>query len=263
MKSITRIAAALVALLTLWSHAAAQLPLNTGYNYQTFSQYPVNVQDNYWINIASSTGTPAGPSRVITPHPAWFQGPFPAQGGAWINAWNSYNSPPQVPAWTLYRKCFCLLPGFKNASLKFETRADDNMGVWFNSVLNQVLPFTQGHFANSQQPLVAGTQTGFRVGKNCVYALVEDFYGVATGFYLKGSVTADGLLPTAAAGTGQSFAPCSCQSGHPGAVDAADPRGAALDRRAQALVEEEERKVVDEIIKVAKARSLERRRERR
>ena len=274
MKSITRIAA-LVALLGLCVPASATttLPLNTGYNYLTFSQYPATAgtQDNYWINIASYfpgvASVPVGPSYVVPPYPGWFPGPFAPQGGAWISARNTNVSSPGTnvnnPAYTIFRKCFCLMPGFKNASLRFTARADDNIQVWFNSMTNQLLTPSQGHFNGTPLGPV-GTEKGFRAGKNCIYALVEDQHGVAMGFYLDGSVTADGLLPSAAAGVGQSFAPCSCQAGLPGQLDAAGPRDAAvLERRAQTQAEEEERRVIDAIIKVAEARRVERQREKR
>ncbi|HWS88624.1 MAG TPA: hypothetical protein VN282_16740 [Pyrinomonadaceae bacterium] len=262
MKSIQRIAA-LVALLAFGVPAAATttLPLNTGYNYTLWNQYAAPGVDNYWINIASfpTTNPAVAPAFVIQPHPAWFQGPFAAQGGAWISAWNTYNSQTQIPAYTLFRKCFCLTPGFKNASMKFTVRADDNITVWFNTMTNQLVAPQQGHFAGNVAAIPAGTNKGFNAGKNCVYALVEDQFGVAMGFLLDGSVTADGLLPSAAAGVGQSFAPCQCQGGP--APGAAGPRD-ALDRRAAQAAEREELETVNAIIKYAEARRLERQRQR-
>lgn len=259
MKSIQRIAA-LVALLSLCVPAAATttLPLNTGYNYANWNQYAAPGVDNYWINVASSPATNpvTGPSYVIKPHPGWFQGPFAPLGGAWISAWNTYNSQSQIPAYTLFKKCFCLTPGFKNASMKFAVRADDNIQVWFNSMTNQLVAPQQGHFAANVPPIAAGTEKGFHAGRNCVYALVEDQFGVAMGFLLDGSVTADGLLPSAAAGVGQSFAPCSCQGGTAIGTEAG-PRE-ALDRRAVQAAEQEEQETVNAIIKYAEARRLER-----
>lgn len=266
MKSIQRIAA-LVALLTFYTHAAAQLPLNTGYNHQTNTVYTAPGLDNYWINIASypAGSTAVGPSRVIVPlsSPSWAA---PLQGTAWISGWPTYNSPPGAngsnPAYTIFRKCFCLLPGFKDARLSFRTRADDAMQVWFNTITNQLLPPVGGNFAASLQPRSGGTDKGFRVGKNCLYALVED-QGVAMGFIMEGSVNAIGLLPTPAAGAAQTFAPCSCQGGPTIGVDLGGPRDAALERRAQVATEQEEQETVNAIIKYAEARRLERQRDRR
>lgn len=279
MKSITRFAAVLVALLTFWSHAAAQttLPLNTGYNHPSFTTYPVGASDNYWINIASYPGgsTAIGPSRVI-PQGGWatpLPGPAAFPGTAWISGWpgsgpatgaSPAGTSANNPAYTIFRKCFCLLPGFKEARLSFRTRADDSIQVWFNTQLNQLLAPSVGNFMliPPLPPLSGGTDKGFRVGKNCLYALVEDTGG-AMGFNMDGTVSAYGLLPTPAAGAGQSFAPCACETGHPGTLDAASPRDAAsvLGRRA-AVVEEDEKQVIDAIIKVAEARRLERQRQR-
>ena len=265
MKSITRIAA-FVALLGLCVPAAATttLPLNTGYNYASWNQYPVNFQDNYWINIASYSPTsppPAPAPSFVIPWGGWAS---PLPGSGWISARNMRNSAPGTSdydrAYTIFRKCFCLLPGFKEARLSFRARADDSLEVWLNTQLNQVLSASYGNFNPTDPPLNAGTDKGFRVGKNCLYVLVED-RGGAMGFDLAGDVTAVGLLPSAAAGVGQSFAPCSCQSGHPGPLDAAGPRE-ALDRRAAQAAEQEEQETVNALVKYAEARRLERQRPR-
>jgi len=264
MKNIQRITA-FVALLAFCAPAAAStttLPLNTGYNYASWNQYPVGVQDNYWINIASYTPTtpPVGPTWVI-PWAGWAP---PLPGSGWISARNTRNSALGINdenrGYTIFRKCFCLLPGFKEARLKFSVRADDSLEVWLNTHLNKVLSATYGNFNPTDPPLSAGTDKGFRVGKNCLFVLVED-KGGAMGFDLAGDVTAIGLLPTPAAGVAQSFAPCSCQSGHPGPVEAGGPRE-ALERRAVQAAEQEEQETVKAIIKFAEARRLERQRPR-
>jgi hypothetical protein len=48
--------------------------------------------------------------------------------------------------------------------------------------------------------------------------LLEDYWGGNMGFDLDGTVSANGLMPAAAKwnGTDVSFAPCSCDTGHPG-----------------------------------------------
>jgi hypothetical protein len=271
MKSITRItriAALLVALLTFHSHAAATttLPLNTGYNHPIWTPYsPVGVQDNYWINIASYSPTSPPPSPApsfVIPWSGWAP---PLPGSGWISARNTRNSAPGTsqydPAYTLFRKCFCLLPGFKEARLKFSARADDSIEVWLNTHLNKVLSASYGNFNPTDPPLSAGTDKGFRVGKNCLYALVED-KGGAMGFNLAGDVSAMGLLSMPAAGVAQSFAPCACRTGHPGLLDSADQRDTAVAGR-QAQPDEDDREVVTAIIKIAEGRRLQRQRERR
>ena len=273
MKKITRIAA-IVALLSLCCNAASAsttLPLNTGYNHSVFAPYAVGAQDNYWINIASypSAAYPPlpAPSWVVSPVGGWWTGPFPPPGGGWINGRNTSASAPGVdasnPGYTIFRKCFCLLPGFKEARLRFTARADNSLQVWLNTQLNQVLAPSVGNFGPGSPPLSAGTEKGFRTGKNCVYALVED-QGGAMGFFMEGHVTAVGLLPTPAAGAAQSFAPCSCQSGLTvGPATAVTRDGAvALGRERAPAVEEDEQQVIDAIVKIAEARRVSRPRER-
>jgi len=224
--------------------ATTTLPLNTGYNHSIFSPYPAvtGTPDNYWINIASYPSTPIGASYVLnilgTP---W----LPAFSGTnWIGPRPTALSAPGTsqdnPSYTIFRKCFCLLPGYKEARLTIPSvRADDTIQVWLNSQINQVIAPAWGNFQGT--PLHGSTTNGFHVGKNCVYALVEDFGG-HMGFDLLGDVTADGLLPTPAAGTGQSFEPCACRQGPAGLPD----------RRTAASDDDES--AIQAIVKIAEAR---------
>src|SRR5690348_14588763 len=96
--------------------------LNTGYNYWTSAvntpvppvyPNPSITPDNNWINIASyPPTTPAtGSSFLIYPVLPW----LPALGlSSWINARNTYASVlgPDGRAYTIFRKCFCLQPGW-------------------------------------------------------------------------------------------------------------------------------------------------------
>lgn len=258
--------AVLVTLMLAINSAVAQttVPLNTGYNHSVFGPYPTvnidptptgpNARDNYWINIASFTPTtpavgPAWNLKKAAPWAAAFA------NTNWIGARNTASSPPGTapnnPAYTIFRKCFCLLPGFKEAKLTITSlRADDTVQVWLNTQTNQVIAPAWGNWNTT--PLSGGTKQGFRVGKNCVYVLVEDFQG-HMGFDLLGDVTAYGLLPMPAAGTNQSFEPCACREGHPypAAADRAD--------RATARVvsdDVEDGAVVEQILKVAEARRM-------
>lgn len=259
--------AAVLALFVLNQMAAASttVPLNTGYNHSVFSPYPTvntipsppTARDNYWINIASypTTPQPVGPSWVLRQQFGW-AAPFP--GTNWISAWNTPASQPGVngsnPAYTIFRKCFCLLPGFRDARLRFRVRSDDSIQIWFNTQLNQLLPPSAPNFAVNNPVWSGGTEKGFRVGKNCVYVLLEDLGG-SMGFDLEGSVTAEGLLPTPAAGVQQSFAPCSCNTG-PGAVPAPAPAMDVLQGRVrrEEAGEPDEQQVIRELIKTAEAR---------
>lgn len=251
MKKMNLIAA-LAALLLLGNLAQAQttVPLNTGYNHSVFNPYPTvttdpsppGARDNYWMNIASSSAPP-GPAWILR-NPGWAP-VFPNTN--WIGPRNTaFSAPgtsPDNPAYTIFRKCFCLQPNFKEAKLSFQVRADDTVQVWLNSQLNQLIAPSWGNW--SGQPLSASTGSGFRVGKNCLYVLVEDFHG-ATGFDLLGSVSAYGLLPMPAAGMGQSFEPCSCvgRGGQPGISDPASAM----------RIEPSDEQVIKEIVGIAEAR---------
>lgn len=225
MKPLKSLAALLALLAVVAAPARAvttTLPLNTGYDHTVFAPYPAagltsTVQDQYWINIASypATNSAVNPSFVI--HPGPFGGwATPMANSRWIGGWNTRNSRLGVtvpnPGYTIFRKCFCLSEGYKNAKLRFDLRADDTVQVWLNTQLNPVLPAAYhyyGQFLAGSVPLHGETDRGFRVGRNCLYVLVEDIGG-ATGFDLAGDISADGLLPTPAKGVEQTFGQCSC-----------------------------------------------------
>lgn len=250
--------AAVLALLIFNILAVAQtVPLNTGYNHSIPALSPIppsgstsTISDNYWINIAS-TFPPATPATTWVLNPSltsW----LPVPNANWISARNTVNSAPGTsninPSYTIFKKCFCLLPGYQNVSLSFRVRADDNITVWFNDTLHPLLPATMGNL-NSGQPLNSlPTNSGyFHVGKNCIYVLLEDTGGVM-GFAMDGNITATwGLLLTPAKGTGQTFEPCTCNTGPTGV--AGNPK--ALARQGAG---DDEQAVVKEIIEIAESR---------
>src|ERR1019366_7603074 len=87
------------------------------------------------------------------------------------------------PGYTIFRKCFCLLPNFTQPTLSFKIRADDTVQVWFNSQLNVALPPSPGNFNSTVLTSAPSSPTWFHAGINCIYVLVEDFGGYA-GFDL-------------------------------------------------------------------------------
>lgn len=251
--------AVLAALLLFSNSVIAQttVPLNTGYKHSVYNPYPIvnndptpvgDTRDNYWINIASYPiiGAAMGPAWILKRvNPTW----APAFANTnWIGARNTAFSPAGTttdnPAYTIFRKCFCMLPGFKDAKLSFQVRADDTIQVWLNSQVNQVVAPAWGNWNGA--PLSGSTGQGFRVGKNCLYVLVEDFHG-HMGFDLLGSVTAYGLLPTPAAGTDQSFEPCACRQGPAGLV-------VGKNNVMGAMRNDDDGQVIQEIVKIAEAR---------
>jgi hypothetical protein len=199
---------------------------------------PSGQHDNYWINIATSPNAPAGPAWVLHyTQPGWVN---PMANSTWISAWNRAASQPGVTpinrGYAVFKKCFCLLDGYKKLSLSFQVRADNNINAYVNSTLNQILTPAIGNWG-SGSPLqsLPINQSWFHVGKNCLYVYVEDDGGL-TGFDLSGTVSALGLLPTPAMGTNGTFAPCECQG---------RPTGREMDNDSQ---------VVQEILKIVAAR---------
>jgi hypothetical protein len=195
------------------SGAAVALPLDTGYNYTTFAPYvPGSTVDNYWIKIASYepslTSVPVAPASIIngvTPVAgpgAQVLGPNPsaALGGTHISK----------KGYSLYRKCFCLLTT-QGASLSFNVRGDDIIQVWLNSVQYTLAGPTPGNFWTGSTPIssLPSNQGMFLTGRNCIYVLVEDYWG-ATHFSLSGQVTGPGVMPMAAEGVNMVFKPCHC-----------------------------------------------------
>ena len=208
----------LLALALLGASSAAlgqPLPLNTGFNHSTFTAYTApGTPDNYWIKVAA-IGTSAPASASVIPHPYWAQPmTLPASSGGFASTWigptpTGASPSGQVTA-AIFRKCFCLMPGYKQAQLDFKMRGDDGVAVWLNSTSHLIVPYQGGSFNG---PAINGTATPsqFQRGRNCVYVLVVDTGSVVTGFNLAGTVSAYGLMPMAAAGTGASFKPCTCE----------------------------------------------------
>ncbi|HEX8560004.1 MAG TPA: hypothetical protein VF668_18045 [Pyrinomonadaceae bacterium] len=226
MKTLKSLAAllALLAAAAAPGRAATTLPLNTGYDHSIYAPYPSPgppvgtpspsaTQDMYWINIATypTTGPAVGPAYVIQPSLPWAGVTMP--NAHWVGARNTFSSVAPTsfatPGYTIFRKCFCLSEGYKNARLNFQVRADDSLQVWLNTQLNQLLAPSPGNFQSYLPARSGGTDKGFRAGRNCLYVLVEDTGG-AVGFIMSGDVSADGLLPAPARGVEQTFGQCSC-----------------------------------------------------
>lgn len=203
--------------------SAGTLVLNTGYNYSTNSALPFGAQDPTWIKIASYEP----PATTVSVSPAWVVnqvGWATLPGAQWlsprVSSATSAGTSPSRPAYSIFRKCFCLLDGFLNAQLSINVRGDDNIQVWLNTALNTLIPPLDGRHVVGQLPrsypslqFPANSQY-FRVGRNCIYVLVEDNYAPpgAIGFILSGSVSAAGLMPNPATGINGNFGSCGCPS---------------------------------------------------
>jgi hypothetical protein len=262
------LAAASVAISISSAAMGQSLPLNTGYNYSNFSLAPQppggtsTVQDNYWIKIASyeppATTMTVAPAWVLpaAPPPPWAAplavtvGSSPI-GSRWIGPRPVAASPPgsnqQNPAYSIFRKCFCLMPGYQGAQLSFQVRADDSVQVWLNSVTNTLVGPVSGSFNGIPRNGGTSNPAHFQTWRNCLYVLVEDNLGGQMGFDLAGVVSAIGLMPVAGAGTNASFAPCQCGGGPV-------PAGATAAASRRASDPDDDSAVVQAIVRIAEAR---------
>jgi len=251
----------LAALLAFSNLARGQqtLPLNTGYDHSVPGPYATVLtatstrQDMYWINLQSYPGTtPAtDPSWVLKQTPPW--GPAMSNSfgvSSWIGARNTVaggGSTSDNPGYTIFRKCYCLLPGFNQASLSFKVLADDKATFWFNTITNP-LGTVSGNLAGPPFSGSTTNQNYFHAGRNCFYVLLED-QGGYMGFDLTGEIRANGLLPTVGRWNGKdiSFEPCPCSSGH-------GPAGNLKSANITAQAAENDQQVINEIVKFAEAR---------
>ncbi|WP_426028925.1 hypothetical protein [Brevundimonas sp. TWP2-3-4b2] len=250
--------AAAVAFSTLAGAASAQMSLDTGYNYQTYAPYnqpaggTSTIADNYWIKVASPNNPGSWPAWVLpaTPAPPW--SPV-SPTSRWIGPGPVALSPAaQLPTYAIFRKCFCLKPNFKQPTLNFRIRADDNVQVWFNGILNVLVAPVVGNWNNSMGPPRSNTPTNpamFKAGVNCLYVLVEETGG-HTGFNLSGTVSAQGLWPNAASGVNSTF-DCPCVTGGP-----VGPASGVSQGRAANGAEFDDRELIQSIVRVAEQRRL-------
>jgi hypothetical protein len=235
--------------------AQTTMPLNTGYNYSMFSLDPIpgtvsNIPDNYWIKIASyeppATSVPIAAAWVLNPTIAsWLTLPNARWVGPQPTGTSGGGSSQTNPAYSIYRKCFCLMAGYQNPALSFQLRADNESNAWLNGITNVLVPPSPDSY-NTTAPINsrATTPAMFHVGLNCIYVLVQN-RGGPTGFTLAGSVSALGLMPIAGAGAGNSFAPCQCGRAMP-----ATAAGAQLSSRS---AEAEDSATVRAIVAFAEA----------
>jgi hypothetical protein len=237
--------------------SAATLPLNTGYDYSNWNTYPATTPDNYWIRIASYPTMAVGPSWAVlnTSAGAPWIAPMPGPTGIpsmWINAFGNTAAGPNAsvldPKYAIYRKCFCLPAAFTQPKIQGSVRNDDSIQIWFNSQLNTVLspsPLNMNTVVIGAPYTINYTdQTKFRIGRNCLYVLVEDTGG-HTGFDLAANLTVNTAIPPMiATGPNMSFGNCTCGQGVPVA--------------AMKKMETEDDEVIAQIVKFAEERRLKR-----
>lgn len=215
--------AAAIGLCSSSTADAQLLRLDTGYDYAASGLYQSpTAQDDYWIKIASyePVANPVSVDRAWIYYSGWLSAPARWLGPRPLGSSTSGTSASRK-AYSIYRKCFCLL-STENASINFRLRGDDIVQAWLNSVRNTLVGPTIGNYSGGAAlPSLPSNVGMFRRGRNCLYVLVEDWWG-ATAFTLDGQVTAPGVFPVAARGLEASFEPCRC----PESDDAVDARDA-------------------------------------
>lgn len=244
---------ALTALVFSNQTFAGSLIINTGWNYGTNNIYANGQQDNYWIRIASGpaqvTTTPGLPWSITIPNfnqlPP-YNGIFPS---TWISGFGSNAASPSgaswiTPAYSLFRKCFCMPQGAVEPRIIGKVLNDDSIQLWLNLMSNQLLTPNVRPLNNNPPNAYTlnSNATFFRTGINCLYALVEDTGGL-TGFNLSGEIATAGPSPYIAEGITMSFSPCSCQT----------PRGL----NPQIKFDVEEKAMIKEIVKNQELKRLE------
>ncbi|MCB0047629.1 MAG: hypothetical protein KDD92_19565, partial [Caldilineaceae bacterium] len=198
--------------------AIAQVLLNTGYDHDVGTTYPAvggvsSVQDKFWIKIASyepnSASAPVDEAFVVQQSGSWWPA---ASNSQWIGPRAVVNSAGGVggdfKGYRIFRKCFCLINAVGNHHIRFDVRADDNVQVWMNSVLNTLVGPQDGQFRYNDATPISVDVSGegiLQPGRNCLYVLVED-YGGGVAFNLVGEVS--GALATPARGPDMEFGPC-------------------------------------------------------
>jgi hypothetical protein len=234
MRHLRLLALALLGASSGTAVGQTKLPLDTGYDHAGLAHYPApamfsgpsTTADDYWIKVASYE--PPAPSAAVAP--AWVldisTAGWPSMVGnsRWIGPSPTHASAtgtkPSDPAYSLFRKCFCLPNGFRDPKLNFQLHADDRVRVWLNDVTSTLAGPADGLTAAGLSGATANAGD-FREGLNCLYVLVEDYYGMNMGFNLRGTVEAWGLIPVAGRGVGVSFEPHTCGASSP-AADASD-----------------------------------------
>lgn len=95
------------------SVASTNFKLDTGFNHATGGYFAVGTTDPYWQVISKYPllpPLPVSPANVV-PSTGWLPPPGLAH---WISGFTNGTSPsvtgPYDPGYTVYRKCFCVMP---------------------------------------------------------------------------------------------------------------------------------------------------------
>jgi len=139
-----------------------------------------NNDDNWTVTAEPPPLSPLPrPATIVNPHPAWST----ISGSQWISA--NYVGPNGCYT---YEFCFCLNDDFKNPSLTGSMLADDNATVWLNNYF--IATVTNPGFVTPTTIPQPVPTSYFKAGTNCIEVVVQNEFGVVTGFDLVGQVSA-------------------------------------------------------------------------
>lgn len=172
--------------------------LNSGYDHNNNTTYPIGASDASWILISDpdSGTTEPRPATVILKHPAW-QNPQP--NSQWLSSYPSASNDLNGPY--IYQTCFCLEDQF-NVKLDLCIRADDMGSVYINETPANIL-------SNTAVPLITGPSTSyggatpgcisitnqslFHPGVNCIQIKDDNLGNVAMGFNVAAQLSGTGI----------------------------------------------------------------------
>lgn len=200
---------AAIAAVTPTAHAQGDpcstqsLQLNSGFHHTGGgggSVYPIGAQDAWYrILYDPDPGTfEPRPAGVILKHPAWAN---PDPSTQWLGAYPGSSA--SINGFYVFEVCFCLREGFHDVVLNVGAKADDQVSVYLNETLNDVitnaatpiLPLGDPYTSPSISTIQFTDQSRFQVGRNCLLFRVENLGAVAMGLDTIVTVTApDALL---------------------------------------------------------------------
>ena len=155
--------------------------LSTGWDQTGGATIPPGNPDDDWdVTVDASAGTVPRDADVVTPNSAWLTLP----NSEWIAA--DVDGPDGI---YVYETCWCMDDDFTSPNLSFALRADDQADVYLNG--NLLLSLPDGTFNDATALGMSVVNPAFfNVGPNCMEVVVENKYGVVTGFNLTGTMTA-------------------------------------------------------------------------
>ena len=179
---------------------------NTGYDHVAGAIYPIGAADAYWTVVSDPDPgtTEPRPATTILKHPAWWT---PMTNSQWISSYATAQDDLNGPY--AFQTTFCLRPGWSNAVLDVDLRADDTAAVYVNGNYVGTITPPLGYWCFNQpvpQHFTVVNQAWFNSGVNFLKIVVTNTANVAMGLNAAVTLRAAGL-------TVQKPQCCNCRSG--------------------------------------------------